>query len=163
MEELPSDLVSLEEENDEDIDTEIQDVALREKLLNINLLISKIESLSGNPTSHPKYSLLTYGSFRFDVTEERSSGSTTTHAHLSLLEYDSFHFYLDQEEFSGELTHVISPPEYDHFYFDLDKDVLCDPGGDVLNHENLLDVKIPTLPPEIFLDQMSLNDETLNM
>ena len=127
-----------------------QDVALREKLLNINFLISKIESLSGNPTSHPKYSLPTYESFSFDFTEETSSGSTTTHAYLSLREYDSFTFDLDHEEFSGELTHVISPPEYDHFYFDLDKDALCDPEGGILNHENLLDDKIPPSHPRHF-------------
>ncbi|GKB97136.1 hypothetical protein Tco_0983273 [Tanacetum coccineum] len=55
-----SELVSLEEVNDvdqekEEIDFEdilrIQDVILREKLLNINRLIANIESLNDNPTS----------------------------------------------------------------------------------------------------------------
>nr|GEV54862.1 hypothetical protein [Tanacetum cinerariifolium] len=42
-----------------------------------------------------------------------SSGSTTTHSNISLSEYDSFIF----EEFVDELTHIISPLEYDCFYF----------------------------------------------
>nr|GEY81081.1 hypothetical protein [Tanacetum cinerariifolium] len=59
-----------------------------------------------------------------------SSGSTTAHSDISLSEYDSFNFDLsnDQcppfdrsdlthEEFTDELTHIISPPEYDCFYF----------------------------------------------
>ena len=50
MEELPSKLVSLEEENDE-IDTEIQDEALRATLLNVDLLISKIEAFNMKPIS----------------------------------------------------------------------------------------------------------------
>nr|GEW85956.1 hypothetical protein [Tanacetum cinerariifolium] len=67
-----SKLVSLEEVNDD---------ILREKLLNINLLIAKIESLNNNPTLDCVLN---------DHTKETSSGSTTTHADNSLLEYDSF-------------------------------------------------------------------------
>nr|GFB64619.1 hypothetical protein [Tanacetum cinerariifolium] len=44
-------------------------------------------------------------------------GSTTTHSDISLSEYDSFIFDLTHEEFVDELTHIISPPEYDCFYF----------------------------------------------
>nr|GEZ79156.1 hypothetical protein [Tanacetum cinerariifolium] len=39
--------------------------------------------------------------------------NATTHSDISLFEYDSFIF----EEFVDELTHIISPPEYDCFYF----------------------------------------------
>lgn len=53
IEELPSELVSLEEENDEEVDTEIQDEALREKLSKVYLLISKIEALNDPPISSP--------------------------------------------------------------------------------------------------------------
>nr|GFB10442.1 hypothetical protein [Tanacetum cinerariifolium] len=56
--------------------------------------------------------------------KEISSGSTTTHSNSSL--YDSFIFDLsinpfpptdrsDFYEFVDELTHIISPPEYDCF------------------------------------------------
>nr|GFC01195.1 hypothetical protein [Tanacetum cinerariifolium] len=48
---------------------------------------------------------------------EISSGSTTTHSDISLSKYDSFTFDFANEEFANELTHIISPPEYDCFYF----------------------------------------------
>nr|GEY63328.1 hypothetical protein [Tanacetum cinerariifolium] len=58
-----------------------------------------------------------------------SSGSTTTHSDSSL--YDSFIFDLlinpfpsadrsDFYEFDDELTHIISPPEYDCFFFKIE-------------------------------------------
>ncbi|GJU13432.1 hypothetical protein Tco_1135828 [Tanacetum coccineum] len=97
----------------------IQDVILREKLLNINRLIANIESLNDNPTfdrvlkspasfpipvadsdsffeefdtslSYSVNSLPEFETFS-DHKEETSSGSTTTHADNSLPEYDSFH------------------------------------------------------------------------
>ncbi|GJU55372.1 hypothetical protein Tco_1229086 [Tanacetum coccineum] len=119
-----SELDSLEEENEEQEEKEfdledilqIQDVILREKLLNVHRLISKIESLKDNPTpyrmfesaspfpisitdsdssvtslSHLDNSLLEFETFS-DHTEETRSGSTTTHANYSLPEYESFHF-----------------------------------------------------------------------
>ncbi|GJT48779.1 hypothetical protein Tco_0974936 [Tanacetum coccineum] len=95
---------------------QIQDVILREKLLNVHHLISKIESLKDNPTpdhvlespypfpipvadsdsseislSFSDNSLPEFESFS-DHTEETRSGSTTTHANYSLPEYESFHF-----------------------------------------------------------------------
>nr|GFC17502.1 hypothetical protein [Tanacetum cinerariifolium] len=68
-------------------------------------------------------SLPEFENFYFDF-GEISSGSTTTHSDISLSQYDSFIFDLTHEEFVDELTHIISPPEYDRFYF---KDLL-DPG-----------------------------------
>ncbi|GJY82272.1 hypothetical protein Tco_0495648 [Tanacetum coccineum] len=104
--------VSLEEVNDveqeekefdlEDI-LQIQDVILREKLLNVSRLISNIESLKDNPIpimdsdssetslSFSDNSLPEFESFS-DHTEETRSGSTTTHANYSLPEFESFHF-----------------------------------------------------------------------
>nr|GFA05127.1 hypothetical protein [Tanacetum cinerariifolium] len=69
-------LVSLEE---------VKHDILREKLLNIHLVIAKIESLNDNPTPDQ------FETFS-DHTEETSSGSTTTHADNSPPEYDSFLF-----------------------------------------------------------------------
>nr|GEW55056.1 hypothetical protein [Tanacetum cinerariifolium] len=110
-----SELVNLEEVNDvdqeeKDIDLEdifqIQDVILREKLLNINHLIANIESLNDNPT--PDRVLNSPSSFPIPIedtfnnhTGETSSGSTITHADISLPEYDRFTF--DIEPDSGEL------------------------------------------------------------
>nr|GEW98092.1 hypothetical protein [Tanacetum cinerariifolium] len=67
-----------------------------------------------------------YEVFYDDHVKEISSGSTTTHSDFSL--YDSFIFDLlinpflpvdrsDFYEFADELTHIISPPEYDCFCF----------------------------------------------
>nr|GFA57400.1 hypothetical protein [Tanacetum cinerariifolium] len=90
------------------------------------------EISSGSTTTDSDISLPDYEFFYFDDDhiEEISSGSTTTHSDISLSEYDSFTFDIsnDQcppidrsdfthEEFVDELTHVISPPEYDCFYF----------------------------------------------
>ncbi|GJW43733.1 hypothetical protein Tco_0072532 [Tanacetum coccineum] len=106
--------VSFEEVNDVDQEEkefdledilQIQDVILREKLLNISRLITNIESLKDNPTpipvtdsdssdtflSYSDNSLPEFESFS-DHTEATRSGSTTTHANYSLPEYDSFLF-----------------------------------------------------------------------
>nr|GEU49069.1 hypothetical protein [Tanacetum cinerariifolium] len=89
-----SELVSLEE---------VQDDILREKLLNINLLIVKIESLNDNFT--PDYNPLPKFETFSDHTEETRRGSTTTHVDNSLLEYDSFLFEIEPDQ--GELTSVV--------------------------------------------------------
>ncbi|GJY99853.1 hypothetical protein Tco_0517283 [Tanacetum coccineum] len=134
-----SELVSLEEvkdfdpedgETDTNILLKIKDDILREKLLNINLLIAKIESLKDNPTPSTDFVLKSPSSFpipvedsdffleksktflslpeletfRFDI-EEKNSGSTTIHADISLLEYDCFYFEIEPE--LGELTRVV--------------------------------------------------------
>ncbi|GJT91132.1 hypothetical protein Tco_1079977 [Tanacetum coccineum] len=114
-----SDLVSLEEVKDFDpengeIDTDIlltiKDDILCEKLLNINLLIAKIEALKDNPTpssddvtkspsTSPNFFLeetnISYNSlpesetFCFNL-EEKSSGNPTSHSDLSLPDYEAF-------------------------------------------------------------------------
>nr|GEY57260.1 hypothetical protein [Tanacetum cinerariifolium] len=89
---------------DDDILLKLKDDILREKLLNVNLLIAKIKALNANPT--PSFdcktkssstslnslleetntfdnSLPEFETFYFDV-EEISSGSTTTHYDISL-------------------------------------------------------------------------------
>nr|GFA42659.1 hypothetical protein [Tanacetum cinerariifolium]GFA42689.1 hypothetical protein [Tanacetum cinerariifolium] len=102
-----SKLVSLEE---------VKDDNLREKLMNINLLIAKIKSLNDNPipdhvlkspipvedsdsfleTSNTSLSYSDSSLPEFETfsnhTEESNSGSTTTHADYSLPKYDSFLF-----------------------------------------------------------------------
>ncbi|GJU22169.1 hypothetical protein Tco_1155511 [Tanacetum coccineum] len=93
------------------------------------------EKSSGSTTTHYDYSFPDYKAFYFDDDhiEEKSSGSTTTQSDFSLPGYDLFIFDLlidsfppadrsdsYHEEFADELTHIISPPEYDRFYFDLE-------------------------------------------
>ncbi|GKB32401.1 hypothetical protein Tco_0871802 [Tanacetum coccineum] len=128
---------------DDDILLTIKDDILREKLLNVNLLIANIEALKDNPipssdfvingstTTLSDYSLLDYEAFYLadNHIKEKSSGSTTTQSDISLFKYDSFIFDLSinpfpladmsdfYEEFTGELAHIISPPESHRRYF----------------------------------------------
>nr|GFB89679.1 hypothetical protein [Tanacetum cinerariifolium] len=127
---------------DDDIPLTIKDDNLRDKLLNVNLLIATIEALNDNPTpsSEPltKYSstslnslleetntfhnsFLEFENFYFDL-GEISSGSPTTHSDISLLDYEAFYFDDDhiKEISSGSpTTHSdISLSEYDSFIFE---------------------------------------------
>nr|GEV71999.1 hypothetical protein [Tanacetum cinerariifolium] len=116
---------------------EIEDHNLREKLLNVHLLIANIEALKDNPTQSSELltkssstslnsfleetntfhnSLPEFKNFCFDL-EEISSGSTTTHSDISLSKYDSFIFDFAHKEFVDELAYIISPLKYDCFYF----------------------------------------------
>ncbi|GKF49657.1 hypothetical protein Tco_0142908, partial [Tanacetum coccineum] len=126
--------VSLEEVNKDQEEKEfdlgdifqIQDVILREKLVNISCLITNIESLKDNPT--PDHVFKSSSLFRIPVTDSDSffekfdtsfshsdnflpefetfsdhtevtrSGSTTTHANNSLPEYDSFLFKIEPDQ-----------------------------------------------------------------
>nr|GEV02206.1 hypothetical protein [Tanacetum cinerariifolium] len=84
------------------------------------------EISSGSTTTRSDISLPEYEAFYDNHVKEFSSGSTSTHSDSSL--YDSFIFDLsinpfppadrsDFYEFVDELTHIISPPEYDCFCF----------------------------------------------
>ncbi|GKB21760.1 hypothetical protein Tco_0855683 [Tanacetum coccineum] len=134
---------SLEEVNEDQEEKEfdledifqIQDVILREKLLNISRLVTNIESLKNNPTpdhvfkspssfpipvvdsdsffeesdtsfSYSDNSLPEFETFS-DHTEETRSGSTTTHANNSLPKYDSFLFEIEPNQ-GGLVSIVIS-------------------------------------------------------
>nr|GEW10873.1 hypothetical protein [Tanacetum cinerariifolium] len=124
---------------DDDILLTIKDDLLHEKLLNANLLISKIEELNANPTPSSDCktkssstslnslleetntfdnSLPEFETFYFDV-EEISSGSTTTPLDISLLEYEAFHDDHVKEISSGSPTTDSDSPLYASFMFDL--------------------------------------------
>nr|GEY83033.1 hypothetical protein [Tanacetum cinerariifolium] len=121
---------------------EIEDDNMREKLLNVHLLIANIEAIKDNPTPSSKSSstspksfleetntfhnsLPEFENFYFDL-EEISSGSTTTHSDISLSDYEAFSLNNDhiKEISSGSTTtHFdISLSEYDSFTFDLSND-----------------------------------------
>ncbi|GKB57999.1 hypothetical protein Tco_0914185 [Tanacetum coccineum] len=95
---------------DTDILLTIKDNILREKLLNVNLLIAKIKALKDNPTPSPDFvikssstslnffledtntfdiSLPESKTFYFNL-EEISSGSPTSYSDLSLPDYEAF-------------------------------------------------------------------------
>ncbi|GJX18533.1 hypothetical protein Tco_0221210 [Tanacetum coccineum] len=126
---------------DTDILLTIKDDILREKLLNVNLLIANIEALKDNPA--PSSDVMTKSSstslnlfleetntfdnsspesetFCFDL-EEISSGSTTTRSDYSLPDYEAFYSDDDhiKEKSSGSTTTHADFSQYDSFIFDL--------------------------------------------
>nr|GEU33816.1 hypothetical protein [Tanacetum cinerariifolium] len=124
---------------DDDILLTIEHDVLREKLLNVNLLIAKIKALNANPTSSFDCktkssstflnslleetntfdnSLPEFETFYFDV-EEISSGSTTTHPDISLPEYEAFYDDHVKEISSGSPTTHSDSSLYASFMFDL--------------------------------------------
>ncbi|GKA98640.1 hypothetical protein Tco_0826577 [Tanacetum coccineum] len=169
---------------DTDILLTIKDDVLHEKLLNVNLLIAKIDALKDNPTpssdfssgsttTRSDYSLPDFEAFYLndDHIKEKSSGSTTTHSDFSLSKYDSFIFDLSidpfpptdgsdfyHEEFADELAHIISPPEYDCFYFKI-KPELGDFTIDVV--EDIFDN--PTREPRVHVPNVLPTHPTLHL
>ncbi|GJT91716.1 hypothetical protein Tco_1080561 [Tanacetum coccineum] len=164
-----------------DILLTIKDDILREKLLNVNLLIANIEALKDNPapssdenssgstTTRSDYSLPDYEAFYSDDDhiEEKSSGSTTTHADFS--KYDSFIFDLSinpfppadrsdfyHEEFADELAHIISPSEYDHFCFKIEPEL-----GN-LTMDEVEDI-FPTREPRVHVPNVLPTHPTLHL
>nr|GFB19331.1 hypothetical protein [Tanacetum cinerariifolium] len=124
---------------DDDILLTIEHDVLRGKLLNVNLLIAKIEALNDNPTPSSDCktkssstsltslleetttfdnSLPEFETFCFDV-EEISSGSTTTHPDISLPEYEVFYNDHVKEISSGSPTTHSDSSLYASFMFDL--------------------------------------------
>nr|GFA26097.1 hypothetical protein [Tanacetum cinerariifolium] len=124
---------------DDDILLMIKDDILCKKLLNVNLLIAKIEALNANPTSSSDCktkssstslnslleetntfdnSLPEFETFCFDV-KEISSGSSTTPPDISLPEYEAFHDDHVKEISSGSPTTHSDSSLYASFIFDL--------------------------------------------
>ncbi|GJY87190.1 hypothetical protein Tco_0501818 [Tanacetum coccineum] len=160
--------VSLEEVNDDqeekefDLDDilQIQDVILREKLLNINRLISNIESLKDNPT--PDCVLESPSSFPIPVTDSDSffEESDTSFSHLdnSLPEFETFSDHTEETRSGSTTTHAnYSLPEYDLFLFEIEPDQeglisidnLNDPLLELPEFESFhFDPSFPRPPPE---------------
>nr|GFA27824.1 hypothetical protein [Tanacetum cinerariifolium] len=116
-------------------DEEIKDDNLREKLLNVNLLIAKIEALKHNPT--PSFELLTKSS----STSLKSFLEGTNTFHNSLPEFENFYFYLEEISSGSTTTHSgISLPDYKVFYFN-DDHIEEFPPTDIndFNHEEFAD------------------------
>nr|GFA08932.1 hypothetical protein [Tanacetum cinerariifolium] len=152
---------------DDDILLTIKDDIFREKLLNVNLLIAKIEALNANltpsfdcKTKSPSTSLNSlleetntfdntlpeFETFCFDV-EEISSGSTTTHSDISLPEYEVFHVDHVKEISSGSPTTYSDSSLYASFIFDLSINPF--PPADRSNFYEFTDELIPFIsPPE---------------
>nr|GFA28372.1 hypothetical protein [Tanacetum cinerariifolium] len=124
---------------DDDILLTIKDDILREKLLNINLLIANIEALNDNPTLYSNFMTKSSSTSRtslleetntfdnslpeletlcFDL-EEISSGITTTRSDISFPEYEVVYDDHVKEISSGSTTTHSDSSLYDSFIFDL--------------------------------------------
>nr|GEW78080.1 hypothetical protein [Tanacetum cinerariifolium] len=153
---------------DEDILLTIKDDILREKLLNMSLLIVNIEALKDNPTPYSNFmtkssstsfeflleetktfdnSIPESKNFYFD-SEENSSGSTSTHADISLPDYEDFYDDHAKEISSGSTsTHAdISLPDYEDFYDDHIKEISI--GGDFTI--DVVEDIFPTREPRVY-------------
>nr|GEX74071.1 hypothetical protein [Tanacetum cinerariifolium] len=152
---------------DDDILLTIKDDIIREKLLNVNLLIAKIETLNANPTPSSDFktkssstslnslleetntfdnSLPEFETFCFDV-DEISSGSTTTHSDISLPEYEVFYDDHVKEISSGSPTTHFDSSLYASFIFDLS--INSFPPIDMSDFYKFTDELIPFIsPPE---------------
>nr|GFB39232.1 hypothetical protein [Tanacetum cinerariifolium] len=100
---------------DDDILLTIKDDNLREKLLNVHLLIANIEALKDNPTQSSEF--LT----KFSSTSPKSFLEETNTFYNSLPEFENFYFDLGEISSGSTTTHFdISLPDYEAFYFDDD-------------------------------------------
>ncbi|GJY50852.1 hypothetical protein Tco_0441699 [Tanacetum coccineum] len=165
---------------DTDILLTIKDDILREKLLNVNLLIAKIKALKDNLT--PSSNVMTKSSstspnffleetntvdnslpetetFCFNL-EEISSGSPTSYLDLSLPDYEAF--YLDddhvEEKSSGSTTTHADFSQYDSFIFDLSIN-LCPPADrSDCYHEEFVDKLAHIISPPNFFSFRKIFD-----
>nr|GEZ16370.1 hypothetical protein [Tanacetum cinerariifolium] len=117
------------------------------------------EISSGSTSTRSDISLPYYEAFYDDHVKEISSGSTINHSDCSL--YDSFIFDLsinpfpptdmsDFYELPDELTHIVSPPEYDCFCFKNEPnsgDFTMDVVEDIFPTRELVHNALPTHPP----------------
>ncbi|GJW65718.1 hypothetical protein Tco_0117602 [Tanacetum coccineum] len=135
---LNLEIVSLEEvikdQEEKEFDLEdifqIQDVILREKLMNISRLITNIESLKDNPT--PDHVFKSSSSFPIPVTDSDSffekSDTSLSYSDNSLPEFEPFSDDTEETR-SGRLTSVVISdnsnepllelPEFESFHFNL--------------------------------------------
>ncbi|GJW10728.1 hypothetical protein Tco_1576555 [Tanacetum coccineum] len=158
---------------DTDILLIIKDDILHEKLLNVNILIAKIEALKDNPT--PSFDFVTKSSstslnffleetntfdnslpesetFCFNL-EEISSGSTTTRFDYSLSGYETFYFdddHIEENSSGSTTTHSnFSLSKYDSFIFDLSIDSFPPVDRSDFYHEEFADELAHIIcPPE---------------
>ncbi|GJV82284.1 hypothetical protein Tco_1522182 [Tanacetum coccineum] len=153
---------------DGDILLIIKDVILCEKLLNVNLLIAKIDALRDNPT--PSFDVVTKSTsifsnlfleetntfdnsilesetFRFNL-EEISSGSPITRSDLSLPDYKAFYVDNDhiKEKSSGSTTTHTDFSQYDSFIFDLSNDQFPPADRSDSRHEEFADELAHIMP-----------------
>nr|GEX97212.1 reverse transcriptase domain-containing protein [Tanacetum cinerariifolium] len=145
---------------DDDILLTIKDDVLREKLLNVNLLISKIEALNANPTPSSDCKTKSSSTFLISLLEETNTFDNSSP------EFETFCFDV-KEIISGSTT--ISPdislPEYEAFYDDHVKEISS---GSPTTHSDsslyasfMFDLSINPFPPADRSDSYEFIDELI--
>ncbi|GJR42763.1 hypothetical protein Tco_1310866 [Tanacetum coccineum] len=175
---------------DTDILLTVKDDILREKLLNVYLLIANIEALKDNPvpsfdffikspftfpnsfleeTNTFDNSLTESETFRFNL-EEISSGSTTTRSDYSLLDYEAFYLNDDhiEEKSSGSTTTHADFSQYDLFIFDLSINPFPPTDRSDFYHEEFVDELAHIISPLeydcfYFKNESELGDFTMDV
>nr|GEU59928.1 hypothetical protein [Tanacetum cinerariifolium] len=161
---------------------------LREKLLNINLLIANIEALKDNPTPSSNFmtkssstslnflleetntfdnSLPESETFCFDL-EEISSGSTTTRSDISLPDYEAFYDDHVKVISSGSTTTHFDFSLYDSFIFDLSINPFSPADRSDFYHEEFADelahiISLPEYDCFCFKNESNLGDFTMDV
>ncbi|GKC31309.1 hypothetical protein Tco_1038603 [Tanacetum coccineum] len=136
-------------EIDTDILLTIKDDILREKLLNINLLIAKIEALKDNPT--PSFDFVT----KSPSISPNSFLEETNISYNSLPESETFYFNLEEKS-SGNPTFYtdLSLPDYEAFFCDSEPD-----SGDFTIDSFVLKSPIPVEDGDSFLEKSKITPE----
>ncbi|GJU11632.1 hypothetical protein Tco_1134028 [Tanacetum coccineum] len=110
----------------------IKDDILREKLLNVNLLIAKIDALRDNPTPSSEVVIKSTSTFPNLFLEETNTFDN------SIPESETFCFDLEEISSGSTTTHV-DFSQYDSFIFDLSNDQFPPADRSDLNHEEFAD------------------------
>ncbi|GJS83325.1 reverse transcriptase domain-containing protein [Tanacetum coccineum] len=127
---------------DDDILLTIKDDILREKLLNINLLIAKIDALRDNPTPSSEVVIKSTSSFPNLFLEETNTFDN------SIPESETFRFNLEEISSGSPTTHV-DFSQYDSFIFDLSNDQFPPADRSDFYHEEFADELAHIIsPPE---------------
>ncbi|GJT04767.1 hypothetical protein Tco_0839229 [Tanacetum coccineum] len=175
---------------DTDILLTIKDDILREKLLNINLLIANIEALKDNPalssdvmtkSSSTSLNLFLEETNTFDNSlpesetfcfnlEEISSGSPTTRSDYSLPDYEAFYDdHIEENSNGSTTTHSdFSLSKYDSFIFDLSINLFPPADRSDFYHEEFADelahiISLPEYDCFNFKNEPELGNFTLDV
>ncbi|GJX40636.1 reverse transcriptase domain-containing protein [Tanacetum coccineum] len=138
-----------EDQEEEEFDLEdifqIQDVILREKLLNISRLVTNIESLKDNPT--PVYVFKSPSSFPIPVMDSDSffekSDTSLSHLDNSLPEFEIFSEHTEETRSGSTTTHANYSPEYDSFLFEIEPNQGGLTGIVISDNSNNLPLELP--------------------
>ncbi|GJY87365.1 hypothetical protein Tco_0501993 [Tanacetum coccineum] len=153
---IPKEVKDFDLENGE-IDTDIlltiKDDIIREKLLNINLLIAKIEALKDNPTPSSDFVTKSPSTFPNSFLEETDTSDN------SLLESETFCFNLEEKSNGNPTSYTdLSFPDYEAFFCDSEPD-LGDFTMDVV--EDIFDN--PTREPRVHVPNVLPTHPTLHL